>query len=90
MLCRGVLLHELRQFVDKGGPEAGHALVVSARETHGEFVRHEDAVAGHDRCLGIEFPPKGRGDLDWLQPRLEGLGERTVDGALKTFLKAVQ
>ena len=33
---------------------------------------------------------QGRGDLDGLQPRAEGLREGAVDGALETLLEVVQ
>ena len=59
-------------------------------EAHGELVGHENAVARNDGGFRVEFAAKGAGDLDGLQTTLEGLGERAVDGALKTLLEVVQ
>ena len=38
----------------------------------------------------LDLALEGRRDLDGLQPRSEGLGERAVDGTLETFLEVVQ
>ena len=53
-------------------------------------VGHQDAVAGDDGGLRVEFAAQGRGHLEGLQTALEGLGERAVDDALQALLEVVE
>jgi hypothetical protein len=54
----GVLLHELGELVDESRTHGGHALEIRAVHPHGEAVGRENAVAGDDRGLGVEFASK--------------------------------
>ncbi len=90
VLRGGVALHEFRQLVDERRTERRHLVEVVAAEPHDELVGHENAVARDHGGLRVELAAQGRGDLDGREGALEGLGERAVDGALKTSLEAVQ
>ena len=86
----GVLLHQLRELVDECGAEPGHPLEVGRGEAHAEPVGNEDALTRDDGGLGVEFAAERRGDLERLQPALEGLGEGAVDDALQALLELVE
>src|SRR5688572_5669013 len=86
----GVLLDEAGQLVDESRPDARHALVIAGRHPYDELIGSEDAITAHDSRFGVEFTLESRCDFNRLQPRTEGLGERTVYGTFETFLEVVQ
>ena len=90
VLAGRVLLHVGDELVGEGRAHGAHPVVVGRGHAQHEAIGRENAVACDDRGLRVEFAAECARELDRLQPRPEGLGESTVDGALETLLEVVQ
>jgi hypothetical protein len=89
VLRSSVLLDKLGEFVDESVAEGDHPFKISGGEHDREIIRDQNAIPCNDRRLGIKLTAESTRDFDRLKTTLEGLGEGTVHGSLKTTLEAV-